>query len=194
MQPLHLPEDNRRRHYFLGRTNPTGDFRQIFLLRARSGTKIKLSLFSFMDNQSIFKYSWEILPKKWVHKMKRALCSIYISSGRQTNRPIFDILNILTLLLQLLGSTTVRPNHSQNLSLILPETEGSMDRPLAVENRIGTTAVSPLQPQANDVLSFRFEELPILANKTYGCGCCRSFCSRCSALTSKAGGAKQPFS
>lgn len=63
-----------------------------------------------------------------------------------------------------------------------------MDRPLAVENRIGTTAVSPLQPQANDVLSFRFEELPILANKTYGCGCCRSFCSRCSALTSKAGG------
>ncbi|KAI4994096.1 hypothetical protein ZWY2020_008626 [Hordeum vulgare] len=25
-----------------------------------------------MDNQSIFQYSWEILPKKWVHKMKRS--------------------------------------------------------------------------------------------------------------------------
>ena len=25
-----------------------------------------------MDNQSIFKYSWEILPKKWIHKMKRS--------------------------------------------------------------------------------------------------------------------------
>ena len=59
-------------HAFLGRTNPTGDFRQVFLLRARSGTKIKLYLFSFMDNQSIFQYSWEILPKKWVHKMKRS--------------------------------------------------------------------------------------------------------------------------
>jgi hypothetical protein len=51
-------------HAFLGRTNPTGDFRQVFLLRARSGTKIKISLFSFMDNQSIFQYSLEILPKK----------------------------------------------------------------------------------------------------------------------------------
>lgn len=65
LPPLHS-------HAFLGRTNPTGDFRQVFLLRARSGTKIKLSLFSFMDNQSIFQYSWEILPKKWVHKMKRS--------------------------------------------------------------------------------------------------------------------------
>ncbi|KAH0447835.1 hypothetical protein IEQ34_023333 [Dendrobium chrysotoxum] len=25
-----------------------------------------------MDNQSIFKYSWETFPKKWVHKMKRS--------------------------------------------------------------------------------------------------------------------------
>ncbi|PAN24193.1 hypothetical protein PAHAL_4G164700 [Panicum hallii] len=65
LPPLHS-------HAFLGRTNLTGDFRQVFLLRARSGTKIKLSLFSFMDNQSIFQYSWEILPKKWVHKMKRS--------------------------------------------------------------------------------------------------------------------------
>nr|ULQ69308.1 NADH dehydrogenase subunit 9 [Eriocaulon cinereum] len=25
-----------------------------------------------MDNQSIFKYSWDILPQKWVHQMKRS--------------------------------------------------------------------------------------------------------------------------
>uniref|UniRef100_A0A7G3UXD5 NADH dehydrogenase [ubiquinone] iron-sulfur protein 3 n=1 Tax=Nietneria paniculata TaxID=479631 RepID=A0A7G3UXD5_9LILI len=25
-----------------------------------------------MDNQSIFKYSWETFPKKWVHKMERS--------------------------------------------------------------------------------------------------------------------------
>jgi NADH dehydrogenase (ubiquinone) Fe-S protein 3 len=53
-----------RSHAFLGWTNPTGDFRQVFLLRARIETKIKIYLFSFMDNQSIFQYSWEILPKK----------------------------------------------------------------------------------------------------------------------------------
>ena len=41
------------------------------ILSRSSGTTRKLSL-SFMDNQSIFKYSWETLPKKWVKKMERS--------------------------------------------------------------------------------------------------------------------------
>ena len=63
---------------FLGWTNPTGDFRQVFLLRARSGAKIKLSLFSFMDNQSISYVSAGILVSVaiFVAFKARQVCTI----------------------------------------------------------------------------------------------------------------------
>lgn len=55
--------------------NPTGDLQQTslssFFFRARKEAELQES-FLYMDNQFIFKYSWETLPKKWVQKMERS--------------------------------------------------------------------------------------------------------------------------
>ena len=64
-----MPKDS---HAFLGRINPTGFFRQVFLNFESSKRNYKKAFFIFMDNQSMYKYSYETFPKKWVRKMERS--------------------------------------------------------------------------------------------------------------------------
>jgi len=45
---------------------------QVRLQKKSKKRNIKKAFFLFMDNQFIFKYSWETLPKKWVKKMEKS--------------------------------------------------------------------------------------------------------------------------
>nr|VDD24088.1 unnamed protein product [Brassica rapa] len=53
---------------FLVGPTGTGNFRRVFQNLKSKKRNYKKAFFIFMDNQSIFKYSWETLPKKWVKK------------------------------------------------------------------------------------------------------------------------------
>ncbi|WZY88437.1 hypothetical protein YC2023_045172 [Brassica napus] len=57
---------------FLVGPTGTGNFRRVFQNLKSKKRNYKKAFFIFMDNQSIFKYSWETLPKKWVKKMERS--------------------------------------------------------------------------------------------------------------------------
>ena len=46
--------------------------REIFPSMEFNQRNQKKAFFIFIDNQSIFKYRWETLPKKWVKQMERS--------------------------------------------------------------------------------------------------------------------------